>query len=137
MILFYRRCLMGVKLDAVNNVMPSIPIHIVDSSYYAGVSGLITSNQSGLEKNDTYRCAQAPMRLYHCSGDEVVPFAHSEVAKDSLIARGSTSIELIDVGANYNHVSCADVCFGSCFGLTVLKTLVLTLVCFLMWKRQT
>ena len=99
------------KLDAVNNVMPSIPIHIVDSSYYANyLADSLHPIKVALKKNDTYRwSAQAPMRLYHCSGDEVVPFAHSEVAKDSLIARGSTSIELIDVGANYNHVSCADV----------------------------
>jgi hypothetical protein len=99
------------KLDDVNALMPSIPIEIVDSSYFVNyLADSLHPIRIALKLNDTYRwTAKAPIRLYHCSSDEVVPYKHSEVAKDSLLARGASSVEIIDPGSIYGHQDCAEL----------------------------
>jgi len=60
-----------------------------------------------LEENDLYRWTpRAPMRLYHCSGDQDVIFANSQAAWRSFHDRGATQVELIDPLPGADHGGC-------------------------------
>ncbi|MCB1096140.1 MAG: SUMF1/EgtB/PvdO family nonheme iron enzyme [Verrucomicrobiae bacterium] len=51
----------------------------------------------------------APMRLFHCSGDEAVPFANAEAAKGAYESNGACCVEIIDpspAGSNWTHSDC-------------------------------
>ncbi len=61
-----------------------------------------------LRDNDLYRWKPvAPIRLYHCSGDQDVLPANSQVAYNSFMAQGVTNVQLIDPLPGANHSSCA------------------------------
>ncbi len=61
-----------------------------------------------LRDNDLYRWKPvAPMRLYHCSGDQDVLPANSQVAYDSFQAQGATQVQLIDPLPGADHSGCA------------------------------
>jgi hypothetical protein len=61
-----------------------------------------------LRDNDLYRWKPvAPMRLYHCSGDQDVLPANSQVAYDSFQAQGATQVQLIDPQPGADHSGCA------------------------------
>jgi hypothetical protein len=61
-----------------------------------------------LRENDLHRWTpRAPMRLYHCGGDEDVIFANSQVAYDSFRSRGVIQVELIEPLATGDHGDCA------------------------------
>jgi hypothetical protein len=50
--------------------------------------------------NNVYDWApNAPIRMFHCRADQLVPFANSQVAYDSFTNRGACCVELIDPGA--------------------------------------
>lgn len=46
------------------------------------------------------------MRLYHCEGDPVVLYSHSQTAYDQFIANGSTTVELYPQSGT-DHAACA------------------------------
>ncbi len=48
---------------------------------------------------------RSPLRLYHCSGDQDVPFANSIVAREAFAARGA-EVELVDPAPGANHGGC-------------------------------
>ena len=57
--------------------------------------------------NDVYRWKPiAPVRLYHCSGDQDVLPANSQVAYSSFVAEGASSVQLIDPSPGANHDDC-------------------------------
>ena len=59
-----------------------------------------------LRENDVYAWApKAPMRLYHCDGDQDVVYANSQVAYDQLLARGA-SVQLINPSPGADHSGC-------------------------------
>jgi len=61
-----------------------------------------------LRDNDLYRWKPvAPMRLYHCSGDQDVLPVNSQVAYDSFQAQGATQVQLIDPQPGADHSGCA------------------------------
>ena len=45
------------------------------------------------------------MRLYHCIGDDLVPYENSRVAHESFLRLGATRVELVTL-RNGGHVSC-------------------------------
>jgi len=51
---------------------------------------------------------QAPMRLYHCSGDDQVPYTNSVIAYQTFTNNGACCVEMIDPGAPtaLNHDDC-------------------------------
>lgn len=48
-----------------------------------------------------------PVRMYHCEGDMTVLYGNAEVAQEAFEANGSTTTEVVSVGAGLNHVDCA------------------------------
>jgi hypothetical protein len=61
-----------------------------------------------LRENDLYRWTpRAPMRLYHCKGDEDVVFANSEVALASFHSLGAPQVELIETVPGGDHGACS------------------------------
>ena len=61
-----------------------------------------------LRENDLYHWTpRAPLRLYHCGGDQDVVFGNSQVACDSFRSRGATQVELIEPLATGDHGDCA------------------------------
>jgi hypothetical protein len=61
-----------------------------------------------LRDNDLYRWKPvAPMQLFHCSGDQDVLPANSQVAYNSFHAQGATQVLLTDPQPGANHSTCA------------------------------
>ncbi len=62
-----------------------------------------------LAENDVHDWApEAPVHLYHCSGDEDVPFENSERAYEAFVDNDAEEVELIDLG-NLGHMACAPI----------------------------
>ena len=60
-----------------------------------------------LRDNDLYRWKPvAPIRLYHCNGDQDVLFANSVVATNSFVAQGATQVQLWDPQPTADHSGC-------------------------------
>ena len=60
-----------------------------------------------LRDNDLYRWRPvAPTRMYHCSGDQDVLPANSQVAYNSFLAQGASQVQLIDPAPGANHGGC-------------------------------
>jgi hypothetical protein len=60
-----------------------------------------------LRDNDLYRWKPvAPIRLYHCNGDQDVLFANSVVATNSFVAQGATNVSLWDPQPTADHSGC-------------------------------
>lgn len=50
---------------------------------------------------------RAPMRMYHCKGDTIVPYANAEVAYQSFTNRGACCVVVVDPGpAGTDHGRC-------------------------------
>ncbi|MCB1125470.1 MAG: hypothetical protein KDM81_03165 [Verrucomicrobiae bacterium] len=50
----------------------------------------------------------SPLRLYHCSGDQDVPFANTVVAYESFLSQGATQVEMINPVSGANHSGCVE-----------------------------
>jgi len=62
--------------------------------------------RAALRDNDLYSWTpRAPVRLYHCRGDQDVPFANSQVAQAGFAARGVT-VPLLDLDPTADHGAC-------------------------------
>jgi hypothetical protein len=60
-----------------------------------------------LRDNDLYRWKPvAPMQMYHCSGDQDVLPANSQVAYSSFRAQGASQVQLIDPQPGADHGGC-------------------------------
>ncbi len=60
-----------------------------------------------LRDNDLYRWKPvAPIRLYHCSGDQDVLPANSQVAYSNFVAQGASQVQLIDPMPGADHSGC-------------------------------
>ncbi|MCF7668977.1 MAG: lipase family protein [Verrucomicrobia bacterium] len=89
----------------IDDEMPGVPKEIFNPEY---LSALETNPEHPLRQaladNDLYNWVpQAPMHLYHCAGDDTVPYANSQVAYDSFIAAGAEDVELIDPMPSAGH----------------------------------
>jgi len=94
--------------DLINAAMPTVPNGVLRPDYLAALR-----DQPGhpfrqaLADNDLIRWTpKAPTRLYHCSGDQDVPPANSQVAHAAFAARGVT-VPLIDPQPGASHGDCA------------------------------
>ena len=60
-----------------------------------------------LVENDVYRWVpKAALRLYHCTGDESVPYANATKAFNYFQANGASDVELVSLNSG-GHVACA------------------------------
>ena len=92
--------------DEINDVMPSIPIDIMrDDVFSEIVSDYNHPIRVALRENDLYDWVpESLMRIYHSTGDELVPVENSEIAYNQFINNGAdpNNIELatIDLGTH-------------------------------------
>lgn len=88
--------------STIDAAMPRVPRDIFQPAWITDFETNPSNPlRTRLEDNDLHTnwTPQAPMRLYHCSGDEVVPFANSVVAASNFVARGAGSVQVVDMGA--------------------------------------
>jgi pimeloyl-ACP methyl ester carboxylesterase len=94
--------------DEIDAKMPASPIQILEPSILQALQQ--DPNhwlRRALTQNDVYRWKpRAAMRLYHCDGDQDVPFANAQVAHDYFAAEG-LNVELINTQPGADHGACA------------------------------
>jgi hypothetical protein len=96
----------------VDAVMPSVPSQIFQPDFRAQVMA-DPSNAffQALRHNDLWDWTpRTPTRMFHCHGDNTVPYANAEVALREFKARGATQIELIDPYPAGDHGTGAAYC---------------------------
>ena len=95
--------------DEINAAMPSDPALVLKPEVLASFqSDPNHPLHVALRDNDLYAWSPAaPMRLFHCLGDQDVPFANSETALASFHALGAAQVELIDPQPSADHGDCA------------------------------
>ncbi len=60
-----------------------------------------------LQDNNVYDwLPEAPMRLYHCDGDDNIPYVNTIFTAEHMLALGAYDLEAINVG-DLNHVECS------------------------------
>ena len=93
---------------AVNALMPSVPHRIVKPGYLAALRADPGHPlRRALRDNDlTSWAPRAPVRLYHCSGDQDVPPANAVVARDRMASLGVT-VPLVEPKPGADHGNCA------------------------------
>lgn len=92
----------------VNAAPPKDPLSSLNPAFLAAI------RQDGqhplriaLHLNDVYDWSpRAPIRIYHCSGDDFVTPANAAVAFETLAARGA-DVQIIDPAPAANHIGCA------------------------------
>lgn len=64
--------------------------------------------QALLDNNTHSWTPKAPLRMVHCQGDEIVPYANAEVAHQSFTSAGACCVSVVDPGApdRLNHDDC-------------------------------
>lgn len=93
----------------INSVLPACNI---SSILHPAVLYSLTNDPGSplyqaLRDNDLYRWRPvAPVRLYHCSGDQDVLPANSQVAYSNFVAQGASQVQLIDPSPGADHSGC-------------------------------
>lgn len=60
-----------------------------------------------LKENDVYNWKpESPTRIFYCKADDQVPYLNSIVARDTMLANGTTNLVVTDVNSNANHGGC-------------------------------
>lgn len=98
-------------LSTVNGMLPSVPKDMLDTVWLNDfLNDSLHPMQVALRENDTYNWTPTDsMRLYHCSGDQVVPYSNSTIALNAFVANGSATVSQLDAGAMLNHGPCAGI----------------------------
>lgn len=89
----------------VDAILPSVPKRIFRPEFLATLQNDAQHPfRQALRHNDLLDWAPSePMRLYHCRGDDQVPYANSEMALARFHAAGATHVQLIDPSPNSKH----------------------------------
>jgi hypothetical protein len=89
----------------IQAAMPAVPTDIFRTDFLAAFGA--DSNHPfrvALAANDTFRWTPvAPLRLYHCAGDTVVPQANSWIAYSNFLARGAPQVSFVDPSPASDH----------------------------------
>jgi hypothetical protein len=94
------------------NINSAMPACNVSSILVPSVRSALTNDPGSplyqaLRDNDLYRWKPvAPVRLYHCSGDQDVLPANSQVAYSNFVAQGASQVQLVDPSPGGDHSSC-------------------------------
>jgi hypothetical protein len=100
---------------SINAVMPDVPNQVVRDDVFQGF--MANPNhpfRNALRDNDLYNFTpRAPMKLCHCSGDQLVAPANTDVALNSFAGLGRLDITKLDPG-NIGHSDCAVPCLIDC-----------------------
>lgn len=91
----------------INRELPRVPKQMLHPDFLRSFqSDSLNSLRRALRENDMWNWTpRAPMRLYHCTADQQVPFGNSQVAYDSFRSRGATQVELVPLD-NGDHGAC-------------------------------
>lgn len=92
----------------INAALPASPRAVLNATFLAALDGGGENPlRSALRENDVYRWVpRAPVRLYHCAGDQSVPFKNSEVAHAYFRDHGAADATLVSLPGN-DHGACA------------------------------
>jgi hypothetical protein len=92
----------------INRLLPSVLREILEPQLLADFEGDATHPiRVALIQNDmTDWAPAAPMRLYHCTNDPLIPFENTEVALASFDERGAPDVEIVALTAP-SHAACA------------------------------
>ena len=95
-----------------SNINSALPACNISSILVPAVLSSLTNDPGSplfqaLRDNDLYRWKPvAPLRLYHCSGDQDVLPANSQVAYSNFVAQGASQVQLIDPMPGADHSDC-------------------------------
>ncbi len=92
----------------INNVLPRVPRALLQPAYLAAFDADANHPlRAALQDNDLYDWTpKTPTRIYHCTTDDTIPFSNSQLAFDTFVSNGSTSVELVPLAFG-SHVECA------------------------------
>jgi hypothetical protein len=95
--------------DEVLASLPAIPREMLQPEFLAAFeSDPDHPLRAALRENDLYDWApKAPMRIYHCAGDQTVPKANAEIALAHFHANGATQVEFHDPLPSADHGGCS------------------------------
>jgi pimeloyl-ACP methyl ester carboxylesterase len=93
----------------INAAMPSVPTRILKPDVLEAFrTNQLHALRLALRDNDAFRwTARAPIRLYHCSGDQDVSPVNSQTALGAMAAAGSRSIEFLEPSPGATHGGCS------------------------------
>jgi hypothetical protein len=93
---------------AVNAALPAVPHEALEPGFLAAIRGDPEHPlRRSLRDNDvTGFVPRAPLRLYHCSGDQDVVPQNSVVARDRFVASGAGQVEMFDPQVGADHGDC-------------------------------
>jgi hypothetical protein len=93
----------------INAAMPADPRQALRPDYLAALESRADHPMRvALRDNDLYAWRpRAPMRLYHCGGDQDVLIANSEVATNVMQSLGATNVTLVIPSLTLDHSGCA------------------------------
>jgi len=93
----------------VNNVMPSVPRLIIDSTYAAAFfSDTLHPAMLALKDNDVYDwLPQAPMRMGYCTSDQEVTYRNAIVALNRMHQLGANNVNAVCQDTTLSHFDCA------------------------------
>jgi len=89
--------------------LPDTARHILQPAYLAAVEqDSLHPAALALRANDLYDWApQAPVRMYYCEADEIVPFQNALVAEAGFQQNGAAQVDLRSAGQELGHEPCA------------------------------
>ena len=97
---------------AVNALCPASPLAILRADYLESLrNNPMDPIRLALRDNDLYEWTpRSPIRLFHCQGDEIIPYTNSMVAYRSFTDRGACCVEVVDPGPpGAGHGNCQSV----------------------------
>lgn len=92
----------------INAIMPSVMRDALQPAFLTAFTNDANHPvRVALRANDLWDWTPvSPTRMYHCAGDDIVPFANSQVAYDQFILNGCTNVTLIDPFPAGDHGGC-------------------------------
>lgn len=96
-------------IGSVNNVMPSVPREIIDSTYAANFfADSLHPFRIALKENDVYKWVPNTwMRLNYCGADEEVSPQNAINAYNYMITHGATKLSIVQRSETLGHFECA------------------------------
>ncbi len=93
----------------INAAMPADPRQMIKPEYMTALQQRADHPfRIALRDNDVYIWKpRAPIRFYHCGGDQDVLIANSHLATNVMAGLGATNVALVIPSATYDHRACA------------------------------
>jgi len=98
----------------IQTIVPQNPQVLFMQSFLDGIkNGTDTELLNALKDNDIYNWTpQAPIRMFHGTADNFVPFFNSQNALDAMRANGVSQVELVPINGGNHFTSIASFTLG-------------------------